>query len=64
MILDSYREYIMNNVVVAERMKPYSYKGFMVHHYVINTEQFIACKGARVLRDTTKVGIEQKIDEQ
>lgn len=47
---------------MTERLKPYLYNGWMVHHYTEGKEQFIACKEAAVLRATTKQEIERLID--
>jgi hypothetical protein len=53
----------INPPPVCERMKPYTYNGFTITHYNLGKEQFIACQEANVLRDVTKEGIEQQIDE-
>jgi hypothetical protein len=47
-----------------ERLKPYPFKGWTVHHYTENTEQFIACRGGQVLRADTQPEIEALIEIQ
>ena len=54
---------------MKERLKPYPYKGWMIHHYLAfpeyNTpEQFMACKEWRVLRASTKEEIEKMVDDR
>ena len=49
-------------MTVPERMAPYLYRGWKVHHYVEVTEQFIACQGGGCLRAKTKVEIKREID--
>lgn len=44
------------------RMKPYHYKGFMIHHYV-NPILFQACDGPLVIRAASQADIEQKVDQ-
>lgn len=46
---------------MSKRLDPYLFEGWKISHYVISPEEFRASKGARVLRDTTKEGIENQI---
>ncbi len=45
------------------RLKPYTYQGWMVHHY-LEPEQFMASKEARVLRAKSKEGVEQLVRDE
>ena len=47
----------------SRRLKPYPYKGWMVHHYLY-PERFHATKGALQLRADTKEAIEKAVDDR
>lgn len=50
--------------VSKPRLAPHQYRSWMIHHYVEDKEQFIACNGGLVLRATTKEAIEDLIDRE